>query len=237
MKLRRARGFTLVEILATMGVLAIGLSAVVSLVLGSTRATVVAADRNTATIFLSEAAENIERLHLITAEVVQSGYVPYAQPTDVGLFIETVNTPVMDAAATRRWPTVRTSAVLPNDSDYGQVRVGAAKRPLKDFVNIPSPDTMVWPPSDVSPRYNGPATSGTGGTSGFPYRVIYHLERHPDWVAHPNGSPYMGIYVLTLAGYRDLTPDPKVAGSDTANKKYEQISEPMIVYLRARNKS
>jgi prepilin-type N-terminal cleavage/methylation domain-containing protein len=240
MRHRRHAGFTLVEILATLGVLAIGLSAVVALVLGSANATGVAADRNVATIILSEAIEDIKRNHLITAEVVSlvnsfpdisippAPIVPPAPLVtidDVGLFIETVD-------AGDGYPNIHVKRY-----SFAEVR----KLEMKSFINpfenpnTKQKETMIWPPSLTSPRYGGPLASSTysaNGTGGAPFRVIYCLVRHPDWVAAGavNDTPYRGVYVLTLTVNRDL--DPGLLPNDV-KKRYEQVSDPMTVFLKS----
>jgi len=224
----RATGFTLVEILATLGVLAIGLAAIVALVLGSTRATAVAADRNVATIILSEAIEDIKRNHLITRELVDSlvPVPPNAYDEDIGLFIETVDS--VD------YPTIQRTPY--NAATVRKLNLAIFKNPYEN-PNTKLSETMIWPPSLISPRYGGPLASGTysaNGTGGVPFRVIYSLARHPDWIdAGPvNDTPYRGVYLLTLTVNRDLDPS-KTPGDKT--KRYEQVSEPMTVFLKATN--
>jgi prepilin-type N-terminal cleavage/methylation domain-containing protein len=232
---RRARhtGFTLVEVLATLGVLAIGLSAVVALVLGSAKATTVAADRNIATIILTEAVEDIQRNHLITKELVDS-LVPHPAPPapvpldfydDVGLFIETTD-------AGDGYPSIHLSPYAL--TEVRKLRLDKFLNPYKN-PNTNQMETMIWPPSLTSPRYGGPLASGTysaNGTGGVPFRVIYNLVRHPDWVAAGavNDTPYRGVYLLTLTANRDL--DPTMLPNDP-KKRYEQVSDPMTVFLKS----
>jgi prepilin-type N-terminal cleavage/methylation domain-containing protein len=224
----RQAGFTLVEILATLGVLGIGLAAIVALVLGSSKATAVAADRNIATIIMTEAIEDIRRNHLVTRELVESltpAPVPLEAYEDVGLYVETVE--LGDG-----YPTIH----LPpyNLTEVRKLKLEMFKNPFEN-PNTKIKETMVWPPALTSPRYGGPLASGTysaNGTGGVPFRVIYNLVRHPDWVdaGAVNDTPYRGVYVLTLTVNRDL--DPALPVSDV-KKRYEQVSDPMSVFLKS----
>ncbi|MCY3019172.1 MAG: prepilin-type N-terminal cleavage/methylation domain-containing protein [Planctomycetota bacterium] len=229
-----AGGFTLVEILAALAVLAIGLSAVVAMVLGSSRICNAAADRNSAAIVISEAVADIERLHLITTETVRPPF-PAGRDKDVGLFIATADN-------VSGWPNVHDVNL------YGGVKVGTGldRWRLDQFVNPTNVATMIWPPSTY-PRYYGgplrppasttvPAADGPElRTSGTPFRVIYKLERHSDWQGNAY-SPYVGVYVLTLAVYRDLSPGISPTKPEKySNPKravYEQVSDPVVLFLR-----
>lgn len=211
------RGFTLIEILAALGILAIGLSAVLAMVLGSTRISYATSDRNSATLAITDAMADIERLHLITSDTVaQVG----GSSAHVGLYIAT-----SEPAA--GWPSIHATPYA-NVTAYGGLLNQYVGVPPND-VSVP-PNTMIWPPSPDPRFYGGPfREKGAGGTSsGAAFRAIYRLERHPDWQAN-DASPYNGVYVLTLAVYRDI--DQQKPPADTT-KRYEQVTDPVVVYLR-----
>lgn len=222
--LRSQRGFTLIEILATLGVLAIGLASVVALVLGSTRMSAGAIDKNTASIILSEAVEDITRIHLITSEQLTALGLT-ARSAEVGRYIETVNT--TPAGITPEWPNIQFG-------DFTGARANGVN--LSGYVSPTFPNTMVWPPSSIARFYGGPLVAGSR-SSGTAFRAMYRLERHPDWIASlpPNPvvpSAYEGIYVLTLTIYKDM--DPNILVSNV-NHRYQQVSDPVVVLLRTKN--
>jgi len=263
-----ARGFTLIEILAAMAILLVGLASVVSVVLGSSRFSNAAARRNVAAIIISEAVEDIQRRHLITS--TNYGY----SADKVGLLIETLKSPN---------PSVHTpNANVPDGvalsnlvTSSDPMRMATWNLNLQPLYLTPRPppdavNTLVWP-LGISPKYfAGPAiqsNSGVGPDTSTPlygntaYRVIYRLERHPEWQPHTTdpqtamtpfywgspvwqqgawaatgntasgtaygpevvGSPFAGMYVLTLAVYHDPT-------SQCAS--LEQVCDPVVVYLR-----
>jgi len=223
-------GFTLVEILASLAVLAIGLSAVVAMVLGSGRITNATSNRNVAAMVIAEAAADIERRHLIADTSHGSN------AAQVGLLIETLTSP------------------NPNTHDgvsYQNIAPGAGswdawmKPPYR---SNPPPlqnvNTLVWPLLALGqdPKYYGGAlrpvaATNTVAASGGAYRVIYRLERHPAWHPHIEDpvtgevsyaaenpqSPFAGIYVLTLTVYAERA---RLAA------KLEQISDPVVMYVR-----
>lgn len=66
------------------------------------------------------------------------------------------------------------------------------------------------------------------------YRTRYRLEKHTDWWPHDSdgneaaeqpGSAYRGVYVLSIAVYRDPEQDMS---------KAVQVSDPVVTYLRDR---
>lgn len=235
-----APGFTLVEILAALAVLAVGLASVLAIVLRSSRISIEAARRNAAAMIISEAVAEIERRHLITS-------TNYGYSIDkVGLLIETLkssnpnihdNYAYMNLAGEDK----STSSLFFDAQNHLRLP------PYLSSATIPiTPDTvntLPWPLG--TPKYvAGPTIEGNQGldstTSGTAYRVVYRLERHPDWQSHPavdsgNGvltypygsenlnSSFLGIYVLTLIVYADPT---------TVCARLEQISDPVVVYLR-----
>jgi prepilin-type N-terminal cleavage/methylation domain-containing protein len=227
MSVSRPRGFTLIEILATLGVLAIGLASVVGLVLGSTRMSAGAIDKNTASIILSEAVEDITRIHLITSDQLTALGLS-ARSAEVGRYIETVNT--TPAGITPEWPNIQFG-------DFTNARANAVN--LSDYISPTLPNTMIWPPSSSARFYGGPLVAGSR-SSGTAFRAIYRLERHPDWIASlppnlPVPSAYEGIYVLTLAIYKDLDPNPTVMPVTNPKHRYQQVSDPVVVLLRTKN--
>lgn len=244
---RAPGGFTLIEILATLLILAIALPAVVALVLGNSRAGQVAGDRNTAAMIISEAVADIERMHTITPGMLVSGTpVPVSH---VGLMIETVQPasyyPPDPLAPRVPYAAPNIHAVF-EGVDYGALRPrspNSSPGPYalrQKFLNPNSKNTLYWPPTGESPRYGGPlqgSTMGPTGTNGTPYRVLYQLNRHPDWIVYPQ-SPFINTYVLTLAVYRDLSPQalPEISIATPGNpvKKLEQVSDPVVVYLSPR---
>ena len=244
--MRRPRGFTLIEILATLGILAVGLASVIALVLGSSRMSVGAVDKNTATMIISEAVEDISRIHLITSEQLPpTGLGPAGRGKDVGYYIETLDSSpgVLNPVTLLEWPNIQsgafstsTSVVVAKSgylSEYRNPNV-TPDNPLGGTVNSHS---MVWPPTPL-PRYYGGPIRAVGVSSGTAFRVIYRLERHPDWIESlavmptPPPSAYEGIYVLTLAVYKDLDPNMPV---NNGNHRYEQISDPAVVFVRTKN--
>ena len=212
---RAPRGFTLIEVLTAMMVLAVGLAGAIALIYGSQKAGVMAGDQNIAASLMQEALEDIQRNHVITKGMTVGG-VP-VPATDVGLFIETL--PTGDGS----WPHIGPAG----DAGFYQ----AATTNLfyfRDYRNSLWPNELFWPTSP-SPRYYGGPLGGNLLPTGSAFRVLYKIERHPNWLA--NQLSFERIYVLTMTVYKDLNPtvppkDPK--------KKVEQISDPMVVYLRAR---
>ncbi len=225
--MRTARAFTLVEVLTTLAVLAIGLSAVVAIVMGSGQMSATARNRNIAAMIIPEAVADIERLHFIASPTLGSLTVPTG---DVGYFIETHNTTPADGLnpiTHLPWPSIEASP-------YTGLRVYGSNT-LADYRRVAGLGTqMIWPPSPDPKFYGGMRNKDIA--NGTAFRVFYCLERHPDWrtsVRPPiTQSSMEGIYVLTLAAYRDMTPKAPAANAD---HKYEQISDPVVVYLRARN--
>ena len=225
----RAAGFTLIEILTALLVLAIGLSAVVSLVFTARRVGNTSVDRNIAKTLITEAVADIERAHLITENMVAPGGAPILVPAgDVGLLLETVvgGTPSIHDATYG-------SAVI-----YGGVK--SFQWRLSDYCGLKcfSPglvatttNTLLWPfgndpkfAGGVFPQSN-PGYDPKNDPQAAAYRVIYRLERHPKWInPNPvNDTSFQGLYVLTLVVYRD---------PDRQGSRLEQVTDPVVVYLR-----
>jgi Tfp pilus assembly protein PilV len=230
-----SRGFTLIETLVALFVLMIGLSAVVALVLGAGKMANAASDRNVAAMIIAEAVPDIERRHLVT------GTIANTDPAHVGLLVETVNA----ASATPIVPNTHDGISYQNIKPNWYSSAASWEADMIPPYMLPAPaldavHTLMWPLKAEDPKYyGGPLRQSGGGalTSGTPYRVVYRLERHPEWHPHtidvPNGlasygveipnSGYAGVYVLTLTVYRDPT---KVGA------RLEQISDPVVVFLR-----
>ena len=215
-RVRAAAGFTLIEVLTAMTVLAIGLAGVMSLVYGSSRAAQLASDRNTAAILLQEAIADIQRNHLITNPMPGVGTV---QPEDIGLYVETW------ASGDGLWPNI-------NGGPFASTLVKPdALRPsvsLSSFTNPNWKNELFWPPS-LAPKYYGGPIGGGGVPTGTGYRVLYRLERHPNWISATPQLTFEYMYVLTLTVYKDLNPS---VPPNSNKKQLEQISDPMVVYLR-----
>jgi prepilin-type N-terminal cleavage/methylation domain-containing protein len=256
-------GFTIVEVLAAMAVLAVGLAAVMAMVLGSTRVSATAAKRNVAAVLISEAVADIESRHLITSNA-------YNPASDIGLLVETLASPNPNTHDPRSFQNL-----FPPGTFAGKAVWDAYCAPPY-LLNVPPPSimpppdcvhTLMWPlpqPPGQPLRVQTLRVNGTMATvyyadpkffggplvqaanqldnplpSGTAYRAIYRLERHPEW--HPHtvdlatglvtysgefaSSPFAGIYVLTLTLYAD----PSMKGL-----RLEQISDPVVVYLRDR---
>ena len=243
--MRRPRGFTLIEILATLGILAVGLASVIALVLGSSRMSVGAVDKNTATMIISEAVEDISRIHLITSDQLTTSGLSTTRSGDIGNYIETLNSSpaVLNPVTHLEWPNVQagdfatSSAVVVANSSFLSEYRNPNVTPDNPGGGVPNSHSMVWPPTPTPRYYGGPLRAG-GTSSGTAFRVIYRLERHPDWIESlaitptPPPSAYEGIYVLTLAVYKDL--DPKMPVNN-GNHRYEQISDPAVVFVRTKN--
>lgn len=246
------RGMTLVEVLAAIGVLVVGMTAIATMLVTSARFGKKALDRNTVAAVISEAVADIERRHLITPSMSLNGAPPVPMPADeVGLYIETVNSADV--------PSIHTL--------YGDVTLDGGTHKLSKTLDskfLTSPDKSkihyaVWPLPTENPKFIG----GMGRTvpasdlelaSGTAIRILYKLERHQDWHVHtfdtnsssgtfgtvsynldpsdpvnnpeeatyPN-SPFRGVYVLTMVVYKQLNRDMS---------SIEQISDPYVVHLR-----
>jgi prepilin-type N-terminal cleavage/methylation domain-containing protein len=215
----RKGGYTLIEILVALLVLLIGLSSVVSLVWAAKRVGGSSVDRNVAKAIVAEAVADIERIHLITADMQ---VVPPPPADDVGLFIETI-----------------ASATGPNmhDAKYSVAAVNG--KTFSDQINMtvtmfsPSvlPENMnvlIWPFSNEA-KYVGGLTNRLDldtknsdiNKNALAYRVVYRLERKNAWTAAED----KGLYALTLVVYRDV---------DRKGGKLDQLTDPLVVYLRDR---
>jgi prepilin-type N-terminal cleavage/methylation domain-containing protein len=237
MSVRRG-GFTLVEVLAALAVLAIGLTTVVSLLISSIRLGSNTTDRNVAKAIIAEAMADIERAHLITSTMDGMGLI---NPNDVGLLIETVhNTPAAN-------PSIHSDPyrnVRLNGSAWSfdaQLDSMCAKACFSGTLDKATSNVLIWPFNNTAQPYFSGVTFGAAAGSvndktSYAYRVLYRLERDPRW--HPHNadctsydpaevadSPFAGSYLLTLVVYRDI---------DRTGGRLEQITDPQVVYLRDR---
>lgn len=221
-------GFTLAEVLAALAVLAFGLTAVIGLVMGSMQHSQVSGSRHAAMILIPEAVRQIEMEHLITADI--SGVD--ADAPEIGMFIETLeHSPEGDEE-----PPFSNAVVAPigdpprNDSTYTGNKVAIKTRPLSGIK-----DLSVWPHFPDNARKIGGAS----------YRVLYRLEKHPEWWPHTTDgdytgsdevvtSPYRGTYLLTLACYK--TSGHNLTTSQFRDKfsEWVQVTDPIMVVLRDR---
>lgn len=251
--MRLNRGMTLVEILAAIGVLVVGMTAIATMLVTSARFGKKALDRNTVAAVISEAVADIERRHLITSSMAVNGSAtPFVPPAEeVGLYIETVNS--LDV------PSI-------HNPSYGQVTLDGGTHILSKTLEakfLTAPDKAkihyaVWPLPTENPKFIGGMGRTVGDlelASGTAIRILYKLERHPDWHEHtfdtnPSSasfgtvtyvppvisdpinnpeeatnpnSPFRGVYVLTMVVYKQLNRDLS---------SIEQISEPYVVHLR-----
>ena len=204
----RLQGFTLIEVLAALSVLAFGLTAVIGLFMGSIRHGRVASDRTSAMIMIPDAVRQIEMDHLITVEMAGPSGIPAGE---IGLFVQTLEF------------AEQSNHFAPTDNIYQNIRLNGKK--LKQADELKDTNLCEWP--------RRPAKGIQIG--GNTYRVLYRLEKHPNWQPHDNdgdhtsaenlSSPYLGVYVLTLSCYR--APDEKI-------ENWTQINDPMIQLLRDR---
>lgn len=215
---RSAGGFTLVEILAALAILAFGLAGIMSVIYLGVKQGGAAADRNAVALVVPQAVELIERQHLITTETM-TAYDP-GHPEEVGAYIETLN-----------------GADTGDGGPYAAVKVGKNGKTLGNGqLNAISPLSFL--PTDPNEFfYVGDHVSFDAGAESYThsssYRVHYRLEKHPDWWPHnDNGtyaaddeyvdSPFVGVYVLTLTVYR--------ASSSTLSND-RQVGNPVVIYL------
>ena len=224
------KGFTLIEVLTAMMVLAIGLSGTISLIYGSTRAANTATDRNVATSLMQEAIADIQRNHLI-GTTMPGVTVPAA---DVGLYVETWDSggslPSPDGNPS--WPNLKNGVFANAGANaFKNFRPSAATIAPWNNPTTQWSKELFWPYT-AAPRYYGGPLAGTAPT-GTAYRVLYKLERHPNWIAVPPQLAYEGVYVVTMTVYKDLNPIVHVNDAFTP-KHLEQVSDPTVVYLRAR---
>lgn len=246
--IRQPRALTLIEVLAAMGVLIVGMTAIATMLFTSSRFGRIAAERNTVAAIIPEAIADIERRHLITENMARANPTGTftAPPQDVGLLIETVNSEL-------------SAPDNPNihDANYGNIAVSGNTVWLGKSLEAPfldSPDTTkihfgIWPLPGESPKYlggNARLNADVWESSSVAIRILYRLERHPDWHDHtsvidpaqplygsvsytlPNpvdNSPYRGIYVLTMVVYRQL---------DRDMRSIQQLAEPYVVHIRDR---
>jgi prepilin-type N-terminal cleavage/methylation domain-containing protein len=236
--MRKNAGFTLIEILVALLILAIGMAAVVGLVIGAQRISNNTSDRNIARALITEAVADIERMHLITNPMPNAIAVP---ADEVGLLLETTNW-----LPAEKWAAPATPELNPNPNIHRGIyrNVEFDTRPVYDttlgildgssgfhkFNCFPPAmadhpkntlSTLIWPWNVVDPKLIGGQNNGASDPTSYGYRIIYRLERHLDWVY--DDDVYAGIYVLTLTAYRDM---------DRKGGRLEQLCDPMVVYLR-----
>jgi prepilin-type N-terminal cleavage/methylation domain-containing protein len=234
----RRGGFTLVEVLAALAVLAIGLTTVVSLLFGSIRLSNNAADRNIARSIINEAVADIERVHLISS-TMNVGGTPTAMPAaDVGLLIETTQGSPNPSIHTTPYADVGVNGSSWSfDAHLGSL---CGKACFAGTLDADTSNIIGWPYSNTAqPYFSGVEFGMPAGTvsdkTSYAYRVLYRLERDTRW--HPHSadgsaydpevanSPFAGTYVLTLVVYRDV---------DRKGGRLEQITEPLVMFLRDR---
>jgi Tfp pilus assembly protein PilE len=267
--MKRTSGISLIEVLFTFGILAVGLAAISMMVYKGTRLSSEAIDRNAAAMLISEAVNEIEKRHLITANMTFNSMPPTTKPDDehVGLFIETVFTagitpniheePYRKVQARSSGTVVLEDALKPTYMDLPKDPVDPSKilQPVEDAIS-----TAMWPmPPAESAKTYGSSPQAPKRSEHYKnkmiadgkeeelereynvsYRVLYRLERHPDWHGRTfdvttglttydpeddKSSPFVGIYVLTLVPYKDRMGN---------GKHLEQLGQPLVVYLRDR---
>ena len=213
----RGAGFTLIEILIALFVLLIGLSSMLGLLFVGRRISNTTVDRNIAQSIITEAVADIERAHLITADTT-FGDGHKVTPDEEGLLIETVASPNANIHNSS-YATVKLYGQTFGDLYGKYIKLacfnGALPSDTSTFLWPYYPNFANQPPS---PKFIGGMTNNPSDKQAIAYRVIYRLERHPQW-----GNDYKGIYVLTLVVYRDL----KRKGA-----WLEQVTDPVVVYLR-----
>ncbi|HEY3324625.1 MAG TPA: prepilin-type N-terminal cleavage/methylation domain-containing protein [Planctomycetota bacterium] len=225
--MKRTGGFTLIEVLATLAVLAIGLSAIVAMVLGSSRMSAVTVDRNIAAMIIPEAIADIERIHLVTKD-----NAPANKISDVGRYIITAGDANGDTTKLGDPQTVYVPSVHNPAYANTQVNTRSMSQHMYPRTGDLTSSLMVWPISQDPKYYGGLRDTGSAGQVGTPFRAIYRLERHPDWVKTGDTSEYEGMYVLTVVVYKDREPKNVIVNE---GHKYEQVSDPVVVYLRKKN--
>ena len=229
------RGFTLIEIMAALAVLVIGLTATLAIFTTSMRLSNNAADRNVTRALIEEAVADIERAHLITADMNQSGAPWNPPPDDVGGFIETVTTP--DGVLPTIHHGVYKNVFVGSKSFNEHLLSYCALNCFSGSLNPTTTRTLMWPFGNTPKFIGGPIASGPTDPGSYAYRIIYRLERDPLW--HPHNadcadylignenvnSAYAGMYQLTLVVYRDM---------DRKGGRLEQLTDPVVVTLRDR---
>ena len=207
--MRRPSGFTLIEILAAMSIFAFGMLSVFTLVYGSMKIGISAADRNAAAVIIPQAIDDIQRTYQVTGNMQFAGLsaTPSTEQIDT-LLLTVASNPNDPSCASIQQPA------------FGVFKGASVTPPVTDPTS-----TAVWPIGLNPVYYGGPGgiASGTGNDmTSFAYRVIFKLERHPQWVTGDTDA-FAGMYVLTLVVYRDL---------NRKATRLEQVSDPVVVYLR-----
>ena len=252
---RAARaGFTLVEILAALAVLAVGLAGVMSVIIAARNLSVIATDRNNAKMLISDAVADIERVHLITATMPNASGVFTPPPGDVGLLIETLPT---SPNPNTQDSTYGYAAVFPGLSFRDHLTNYLALKCFDPTHPVPaSTNTLIWPFSlGSAPKYTAGTIylrSGSEHSSNdldnsetLAYRIVYRLERQgvisgstptsyetaTYWQPHTAGGTYFAENPNSpYAGMYVLT---LTAYRDMTRNggRLEQITDPVVVYL------
>jgi prepilin-type N-terminal cleavage/methylation domain-containing protein len=173
-------GFTLVEILAALAILVLGMSGIFAVLYGGFRHGQQTTAQSAAAILMPEALDAIQRRHLIVNPT------PGMPPEAKGQYVETLkNAPFSDS-----------------DALY-QAYLGDAKPADLTAYNLNE-----WPPRPQKPRYLGGASGAEGLSLRFRYRLEKHEDWWPhdkDGTYHTenSNSVYRGMYVLTVLAYHD----------------------------------
>ncbi len=182
---RSAAGFTLIEILAALAVLIIGLASVIGILYSSFNEGRTASDRHAASILIPEAIQKIELDHLITPDMELTYGIP---PDRIGMLIQTL------------------SGAQESDKDatYGAVLV--AGNPLKPQSAAALPNLNEWPRRPLLPQMIGERPYRVR------YRLEKHPDWMPHDLNGVDGlentaSEFRGLYVLTVICYLDNEKD------------------------------
>lgn len=173
-------GFTLVEILAALAILMIGLGAIIAMLLGTGREGAIASDRNAAALMLSEAVRGIEREHLITKELCDAQPGLMIPITSIGILVETVTT----------------SALGDDNATYAAIPAYGGTLGDGNEGNL-----NTWPRMPGKPQQYG------AGQYRVRYRLERHPDWVPAPAADVLESPQRGLYLLTLVVYKDEAGD------------------------------
>lgn len=237
MRLSRA-GFTLVEILTALFVLAIGISGTLAIVMRSAQMAASAGDRNNASVLIPEAIEDIKHLLTISSSMTTANggtLDPYYN----GMFMDTLSlnggNPFGNSA----------SCNIPFFNRQTGSKAYVSLNNLAYPPNAAAANLAYWPLTPNASRVMGqfpqpPGVDPLLSSSGAAYRALFKLEPHPDWIKDANShlqanedptSAFAGIYILTVTMYRDL--DPSISTTSVnPMKKLQQVSDPVMVYVR-----
>ena len=187
----------------------IGFAAVIGLFLGTVQHGQLVSDRNAAAVLIPDAARQIEKEHLITAQT-QAAF-PSIPASKIGMFIE----------------TLQSAAESDDDPVYGNVTVNGAPLGMPGNLNE-------WPRRPARPAMLGggnyrvryrlekhPAFEPATSNDWMPHDIKTGVATGPENVS----SSFRGVYVLTLLCCRDNEQDMS---------KPVPVSDPIVVYLRDR---